>query len=310
MKNLILQPHVRQKIDARVDRLLRDIDNPEPPLRVEEVLELLRLDLAYYRSDDPGFINETIHRLTMAGKQVLARPTLLLDALKKFSVKALYSPDRKRILIDETVPKAKHRWLQGHEVIHDVLDWHEPVHYGDNELTVKQSCLDKVEAEANYGAGQLLFLRQRFAVEALDSPPSVELVRNLAKTFGNTHASTLWRLIEATGRTRPMVGVIHYHPHPRFVSDKFDPANPCRHFIQSDAFSAQFSEVSQHNVYDLLRGYCGPRKGGLLGEATAILTDDNGDEHEFSFETFGFYHECLTLGVHLRKRAVVVGVVA
>jgi hypothetical protein len=107
-----------------------------------------------------------------------------------------------------------------------------------------------------------------------------------------------------------MVGVIHYHPHPRFVSDKFDPANPCRHFIQSDAFSAQFSEVSQHNVYDLLRGYCGPRKGGLLGEATAILTDDNGDEHEFSFETFGFYHECLTLGVHLRKRAVVVGVVA
>ena len=68
--------------------------------------------------------------------------------------------------------------------------------------------------------------------------------------------------------------------------------------------------VSQHDVYGLLREYCGPRKGGMLGEATAILTDDNGDEHEFSFETFGFYHECLTLGIHLRKRAVVVSVVA
>ena len=45
MKNLILQPHIRKKIDARVDKILRDIGNPSPPLRLEEVRELLRLDL-------------------------------------------------------------------------------------------------------------------------------------------------------------------------------------------------------------------------------------------------------------------------
>jgi hypothetical protein len=308
MKNILLQPHVRQKIDKRVDRLLRDLENPEPPLRLEDVRELLKLDLAYYKGDDEGFLKETIHRLTVAGKQVLARPTLVLDAFRKFSLKAFYAPDRKRILIDEKVPKAKHRWLQGHEIIHDVLDWHNAVNYGDNELTIKQSCRVKIEAEANYGAGQLLFLRRKFNLQAMGSQPSIKLIRELAKAFNNTHASTMWRLVETEHGERPIVGVMHYHPHPRFKPEKFDPANPCRHFIQSDAFARQFSNVSEIAIYNLLALYCGPQKGGPLGEAVAVLQDDNGEEHEFAFETFSFIHECLTLGIHRRKRALVVSV--
>lgn len=308
MKNLVLQPHVRRKIDERVDRLLHDLAHPEPPLRLDDVRELLRLDLQFYRSDDPGLIAETLHRLTMAGKQVLARPALLGDALRKFSLSALYSLDRKRIVIDATVPQLKHRWLETHEILHDVLEWHEAAHYGDNEITVKQSCQDKVEAEANYGAGQLLFLRERFVAEVAASPLSVAFVRQLAKTYGNTHASTLWRVVETAGHDRPLIGVIHYHPHPRFASSKFDPANPCRHFIQSDAFLREFGGVTEHDIFKLLAGYCAPRRGGPLGESTAILTDDNGDEHEFAFETFSFTHECLTLGMHIRKRAVAVAV--
>src|SRR5438093_13753880 len=144
----------------------------------------------------------------MAGKQVLADPLRVLDAIRKFSLKALYAPERRRILIDENLPKAKHRWVEGHEIIHDVLDWHLPVLRGDDELTLKQSCLAKIEAEANYGAGQLLFLRQRFPAEALDSPTTVESVRRLVKIFGNTHSSTLWRFVETVGRERPMFGIM------------------------------------------------------------------------------------------------------
>ena len=98
----------------------------------------------------------------MAGKQILARPSILLDVVRKRGIKALVVPDRKRILIDETLRKAKHRWAEGHETIHTILEWHEPILHGNNELTMKQACLDKVEAEANYGAGQLLFLRDAF----------------------------------------------------------------------------------------------------------------------------------------------------
>lgn len=47
MKSLILAPHVREKIDARVDRLLDDIGRPEPPLQIEVVRDQLKIDLGY-----------------------------------------------------------------------------------------------------------------------------------------------------------------------------------------------------------------------------------------------------------------------
>ena len=42
------------------------------------------------------------------------------------------------------------------------------------------------------------------------------------------------------------------------------------------------------------------------------VTDDNGDQHDFCFETFDLRHECMTLCVHLRKtlRAVAFSTVA
>jgi hypothetical protein len=307
MKNLLLQPSIRQKIDRRVDKILRDLGNPEPPLRLEEVRELLRLHVSFYQTDSDGLMRRAIHNLVMAGKQILARPCILLDVVRKRGIKALVVPDRKRILIDETLHKAKHRWAEGHETIHTILEWHEPVLHGDNEVTMKQSCLDKVEAEANYGSGQLLFLRERFAAEALDSAPSVELVKGLAKSFKNTHASTLWRLVETAGRQRPMLGVMHYHPAARFSSDKNDPSNPCRHFIRSDAFASMFSATTELSVFRSISDYIEPKKGGPVGGDTVLLVDDNGVPHEFSFETFNFGHECLTLAVHLRKAPLVVG---
>ena len=308
MKNIILQTDIRKKIDRRVDKILRDLGNPEPPLRLEDVRELLRLDLGYYQSDSDGVLKRAAHKLVMAGQQIFERPTLLLDVVRKRSIKALWVPDRRRILIDENLHKAKHRWAEGHETIHSILDWHEPALHGDNEVTMKQACLDKVEAEANYGSGQLLFLRDRFATEALSSNPTVELVKNLAATFKNTNASTLWRLVETAGTERPILGVMHFHPAPRFASDKNDASNPCRHFIRSDAFARMFSATSELFVFEQISSYILPKKGGPVGEAVVVLTDDNGDQHEFTFETFNFFNECLTLAVHLRKRVALVAV--
>ena len=75
MKNLILQPAIRQKIDRRVDKILRDLGDPEPPLRLEEVRELLRLHVSFYQTDSDGIMKRAIHSLVMAGKQIFARPS-------------------------------------------------------------------------------------------------------------------------------------------------------------------------------------------------------------------------------------------
>lgn len=103
-----------------VDRLLRDLGNPEPPLDLAQVRALFELNLRYYSTADPGFLQEVTHHLSMAGRQLLKEPTRLFDAVRKSGLTALWLPKSKSILIDQAVPKPKHRWMEGHEIGHSL----------------------------------------------------------------------------------------------------------------------------------------------------------------------------------------------
>ena len=122
-------------------------------------------------------------------------PMLILDVIRKAGLKALWLPDRKRILIDDNVPDLKKRHAEGHEITHSITPHHGLFLFGDDQETLRSSCHEKLEAEANFGSGQLLFLRGRFVAEAHDLPRTLATVRALAKTFGNTITMTLWRLV-------------------------------------------------------------------------------------------------------------------
>src|SRR5205085_11196003 len=67
---------------------------------------------------------------------------------------------------------------------------------------------------SNYAAGQLLFLASRFKAEATSETPSLDLVRRLSGTYGNTMTATLWRLAEQAHGDRPIVALVTGHPHP------------------------------------------------------------------------------------------------
>jgi Zn-dependent peptidase ImmA (M78 family) len=300
-KNIILLPATKVDIDERIERVLRGLGNPEPPLRLEDVRELLKLDLAYYTASDPGIAREAVSRIRVAAIQVFNRPTLIIDAIRKFSLKALYLPDRRRIMLDNDEPKAKHRWSEAHEAGHSLLPWHEAMMHGDNQHTLSQSCMDNIEAEANFAAGRLLFLRDRFVEEAKSSALEINTVKQLHKKFGNTLASTLWRFVESVGMTKPIVGLMSCHPHVSRQPMDYDPAKPCKHFIQSDAFQARFSRLSEVEIFAAIRSYCGPQRGGILGNDELILDDDNGTPHRFIFETFYNGYDALTLGVYVEE---------
>mgnify|MGYP001427504755 FL=1 len=151
--NRLLLPKTMQDIDGRVERVIRGLGNPEPPLELAQARELLKLDLAFYTADDPGIAREVISRMRIATLQVFQRPTLLFDAIKKFSLKALYVPDRKRILLDGSLPLLKHRWNEAHEIGHSLIPWHDDAMLGDNAHTLSRDCHEQVEAEANFAAG-------------------------------------------------------------------------------------------------------------------------------------------------------------
>ncbi|MQW89120.1 ImmA/IrrE family metallo-endopeptidase [Sinorhizobium saheli] len=303
MRNIILSRSTASDIDSQVNKVLRGLGNPEPPLRLEDVRELLKLDRGYYSSTDDSFLRETISKLTVAGTQVLKRPGLLLEAVRKFDLRALYLPDRKRILLDQAQPDAKQRWNEAHEIGHSILPWHEDLMLGDHEQSLTPGCHAQIEAEANYAAGQLLFLQSRFRVAANDSTPRLDSIRALKGRFGNTYTTTFWRFIEDSHKDVPMIGLIGSHP--RFPKE----ANGAifRHVVESPAYRLMFDSLSLDRLRSEILTYCQYRKAGPLGSCEVSITDKRGERHVFLFESFSNTYDCLTLATYQRPHARVVG---
>ena len=168
---------------------------------------------------------------------------------------------------------------------------------GDTQLTLSLFCHERIEAEANYAAGRLLFLQERFDEIARSSKPSIKEIQRIGKLFGNTFTTTMWRLVEA--QDIPAIGIISCHPHR--PGNSFDPSNPLRYFIRSEEFGKRFSHVSDVALFEMLKSYCGYVTKGPLGNSELAIQDDNGNSHLFAFETFHNTHEALTLGIYLRK---------
>jgi len=290
-----------------VSRILSDLGNPEPPLKLPEVRALLGLNLGYYSTANTTLLQDVAARLSVAGKQILARPMLLVEAVTKAKLSALWVPDAKRILIDETVPKPKHRWIEGHEVGHSIIPWHREFLFGDNEHTLNPLCHAVIEAEANFGAAQLLFLQKRFALEARDSALDFKVIGDLAKRFGNTLTTTFWRMIEDRDPDAAVFGMVSAHPrYPDMGAG--DNGEPIRYFIRSRAFRDQFGGLTPQAAYGLIGRHATYRKKGPVLDATEVICNINGESCEFQLNSFSNTHALLTIGVFLRARPTVVSV--
>lgn len=86
----ILKQRVRQDVQARTDQVLRELGNPEPPLGLEDVRELLRLDYGYFTSETDGLFQSLVSKIKRGGIQILNRPTLLLNAQAEYRKRVGY----------------------------------------------------------------------------------------------------------------------------------------------------------------------------------------------------------------------------
>jgi Zn-dependent peptidase ImmA (M78 family) len=299
LKNVRVDSYSAADIDAQVQKILRDLGNPEPPLRLEHVRELLELAKEYYSSAEDGFLARWIHSLKLAGKQIAQRPGFLKDFIQKFRLDALCLFDEKRILISEELPPPKQRWAEGHEIGHLIIPWHGPISLGDDKYTLKANCHEAMEAEANFAARRLLFLRDKFKLQALSAEPTLAHVGDLKKVFGNTMTTTFYSLVEVLDI--PAFGLITDHP--KKPGKDFDRSNPCRYFITSPSFDARFGQVTDLELYAILEKYCRWGKWDL-GTAETILTDNSGERFVFHMETIFNSYDALTLGKLVRKHEI------
>jgi hypothetical protein len=299
-QNRILHPKTAEAIDSRVEKILKDLGHPKPPLSLADVRTLLKLDLGYYSSDDDSWLKEKIHQMKVAGKQVLEQPTLILNVVKSLGLKGVLLAEKRRILLDKEVPKPKHRWNEAHEITHDLLPWHDGIAHGDPETTLSPACHEQVESEANYGAGRLLFLGGSFEEVLRSSPCEFKLVEALHAQYGNTLTTTLWRVVELS--IDPCVGLVTCHPRKASGVD----ADDIKYFIRSSAFMTEFAAVTAASLFNVVKGKCFGRRGPL-GDGEFPLSNARGESVDFCFETFFNGHDALTLVRRKPSRKLIVG---
>lgn len=106
MKNVKLGSRTVADIDGQVAKVLRGLGNPEPPIDLRVVRDLLNLDRGYYSTTDDGLLREIVSRLKVAGRQILSRPTILRDAICSLVSKRFICLTRSKSYSTKISPKS------------------------------------------------------------------------------------------------------------------------------------------------------------------------------------------------------------
>lgn len=293
-------------IEQSIQRLLRDLGNPEPPLNLDDVRALQKLNLTYYSKSDLNLLDEIAHRVVLAGNTITSTARRMFDVVTKVGLKALIVPEQRQIYIDEDVVDKKRRFIQAHEITHDLLPWHRTLLLGDNEESLSPRCHQEMEAEANFGARQLLFLGKRFTNEVRDHELNWKALSKLSKEYGNTITTTLWQTIYCREPAIPMFGMISRHPYHANIGNRAG-ADDVAYFIRSDSFAKKFGHVTDAEAYSAMCSYLSRSRTGPMGEGSCLFMNGNGEPCDFHLTSFSNGYDLLTMGCYVKLHSRVIG---
>ena len=92
--------------------------------------------------------------------------------------------EERMLFVDTTQPRARRRFTHAHELAHVLCPWHEAVLRVDTAGELFGRLATGIEAEANFGAAELIFQGSRFAVEAHQRERSLSTAFALGGRFG------------------------------------------------------------------------------------------------------------------------------
>jgi len=184
----IATPESAAEVTNEVKKLLRAAGiKDQVPTPKEEILACQRLvqtgelDLAEYETT---LTHKTLHFFHKAVSKILG----LLDRRTHTIYVATYVHDSRKLFVTY------------HEVMHGVFAWQRIILTQEDEATLSAECEDLFEAEANYGAADILFQCERFEKEARDFELSLESALYLSNRYDASCHATLRRFVERNHR--------------------------------------------------------------------------------------------------------------
>jgi hypothetical protein len=104
--------------------------------------------------------------------------------------------ERREVFVDLSQPGPRRRFTDAHETMHALCPWHEAVLREDTDAELFRDTALAIEAEANHGAGLLIFQGRRFAERIADAPRDLATVLALAEAHGASLQATLHQFAE------------------------------------------------------------------------------------------------------------------
>ncbi len=175
-----------EEIRQQVDRLLRAADAyGRYPTPVEDIVSAAHLSNADDYVLDDSMIDKA--------------PSYLRGLLRSARQKVQGLVDRRAHVIHVSPSiehEGKRRFVTLHETTHDILPHQRDLLYADDHETLSRTTNQLFEREANQGAAELLFQRDRFARDAADLEVSTAAVWDLAGRYGSSFHAALHRYAE------------------------------------------------------------------------------------------------------------------
>ena len=169
------------------------------PTPVEDILAAADLE-----EEPDTFLSQT---------SIAKMPEHMRSVLRRVSSKVHAALDRKTRTVHinpATDLVGQKAFKRLHETSHDLFPWQHielgQIGFADDEMTLSQRTTIRFEREANQGAAELLFQRERFAEIAADYAIGCATVIELAELFGASRHATFRRYIES--HPRALAGVV------------------------------------------------------------------------------------------------------
>lgn len=199
--------------------MLEDLDSSGEIARLTD--QLLRTADGYDRFPTPvgdilAATNLTEPERSILSPQMIAQaPKHLRAVLRRVSGKAHALLDRREREVHvnpETDLAGQCAFKRLHEVSHDLFDWQHidgdayVEAFADDQFTLSPATHVLFEQEANQGAAELLFQRDRFQKMAGEYSVGAAAVEELAEKFGSSRHAAFRRYVET--HRRPIAGVV------------------------------------------------------------------------------------------------------
>ena len=145
--------------------------------------------------------------------------------------------EERALFVDRRQSEPRRRFTEAHEAVHLLCPWHAATLRLDTAAELFGPLVEGIEAEANFGAGQLIFQGGSFHVEAHGCERSLRTPFALAERFGASRHAAAHHYVEA-----------HPEPVALIVAGRWpgaDGALPVWRSIESASFLRRFGRVGR-----------------------------------------------------------------